>query len=107
MLSREKSKQRIRMLNAIQDAKNDLERAEHEYLRATGWSNTSSTPGCLWLWQKATPAPRDERDAARSPAGRIMLLSTDTALSMQRHWDEIEMDDRAYADIEKEERADA
>ena len=100
MLSLEESKRRIAMLDAIQDAKNELERAQHEYLRATGWQYTSETPGCLWLWQKATPEPRDKRNADRYPAGRIMLLSADTAFAMQRHWDDIELDDSAYAEVE-------
>jgi hypothetical protein len=98
MLSLAESKRRVALFNAIKDAENDLERAQHEYLRATGWNYTSETPGCLWLWQKEAPKPRDGR--SKMPAGRIMLLSTDTAFAMQRHWDDIELDDRAFAEVE-------
>jgi hypothetical protein len=100
VLSLKESKRRVAMFNAIQDAKNELERVQHDYLRACGWEYTSATPGCLWLWQKATPPPRDPRDAKRHVAGRIMLLSTDTAFAMQRSWDDIELDDRAFAEVE-------
>ena len=100
MLSLKESKRRVELFNAIKVAENNLERAQHEYLRATGWEYTSATPGCLWLWQKATPAPRDPLDTKRHMAGRIMLLSTDTAFAMQRHWDDIELDDRAFAEVE-------
>ena len=100
MLSLKESKRRVVLFNAIKDAENELERTQHEYLRACGWEYTSATPGCLWLWQKATPPPRDKRDEKRSPAGRIMLLSTETAFAMQRHWDDIELDDRAFEDVE-------
>lgn len=99
-LSLKESKRRVEMLNAIQDAKNALEAAEHHYLRSTGWTYTSATPGCLWLWQKETPKSRDPRDEKRHSAGRIMLLSTDTAFAMQRHWDDIELDDRAFAEVD-------
>lgn len=26
--------------------------AEDEFLRRRGWSHTSSTPGCYWMWQR-------------------------------------------------------
>lgn len=92
------SKRRVALIDAIRDAENAVERAEHEYLRATGWTYTSETPGCLWLWQKECPKPRDPR--SKTPAGRLMLLGTKTAVSMQRHWDDIELDDRAFAEVE-------
>jgi hypothetical protein len=28
--------------------------SEDGYLRSHGWKQTSNTPGCLWLWEKAT-----------------------------------------------------
>lgn len=98
MLSLQKSKRRVAMFNAIQAAKNELERAEHEYLRTTGWTYTSETPGCLWLWEKTCPAPRDPK--SKRVAGRVMLLDTSTAFAMQRHWDDIELDDRAFEEVE-------
>jgi hypothetical protein len=98
MLSLKESKRRVKMFNAIKDAENELERVQHEYLRACGWNYTSETPGCLWLWQKTAPAPRDSR--SKTPTGRIMLLSTSTAFAMQRSWDDIELDDDAFAEVE-------
>lgn len=59
--------------NAIIDAQNELERLTNQYLHSHGWKYTSNTPGCLWLWQKATED------------GRILLVDTSTALSMQQH----------------------
>lgn len=97
MLSLVESKRRVALFNAIKDAENELERVQHEYLRATGWTYTSDTPGCLWLWQKETPESRRKKGA---PAGRVMLLDTDTAFAMQRHWDDIELDDRAFEEVE-------
>ena len=47
--------------------------AEDAYLRSHGWTQTSNTPGCLWLWQKQTPD------------GRTLLVDKDTAISMQSH----------------------
>ncbi len=98
MLSLKESRRRVALFNAIQDAKNELEHRQHEYLRATGWTYTSETPGCLWLWQKEAPKPRDPK--SKTAAGRIMLLSTDTAFAMQRHWDDIELDERAFGEVE-------
>jgi hypothetical protein len=59
--------------DSIERLREELEWAEDAYLRQHGWTYTSNTPGCLWLWQKTTPD------------GRIMLLNKSTALSMQRH----------------------
>ncbi len=97
MLTLKESKRRVEMFNAIKDAENELERVRHEYLRATGWTYTSDTPGCLWLWQKEAPKSRRGKD---THGGRVMLLSTDTAFSMQRSWDDIELDERAFAEVE-------
>jgi hypothetical protein len=97
-LSLAESKRRVALFNRIKEAENDLEHARHEYLRACGWSYTSETPGCLWLWQKTAPKPRDAR--SKTPAGRIMLLDTSTAFAMQRHWDDIELDESAFEEVE-------
>ena len=57
----------------IEDAAIALQSARERYLRSHGWTYTSDTPGCLWLWRKTTPK------------GETLLLSTDLALSMQQH----------------------
>lgn len=64
---------RPKSANAIGDAEYALERAQHEYLRSHGWEYTSATPGCLWLWRKATPK------------GETLLVDTSLAIAMQRH----------------------
>jgi len=40
------------------------------FLRSKGWKHTSSTPGCIWLWE-------------REIGGRLMLVDRATALSAQ------------------------
>lgn len=91
MLNLTESKRRVQMMDAIKDAENELGRVQHEYLRATGWTYTSDTPGCLWLWVKEAPKSRRKG----RPEGAVMMLDTETALSMQRHSDDIELDERA------------
>lgn len=69
--------------NAIVDAENALEaerdrlcrrrrRDGHRYLRSHGWTYTSDTPGCHWLWRKATPK------------GETLLVGTELAIAIQR-----------------------
>lgn len=90
------SKRRVSLFNAVRDAENDLKRVRHEYLRATGWTYTSNTPGCLWLWIKEAP-PSRRKGRANSAT---MMLDEGTAFAMQRSWDDIELDDRAFAEVE-------
>jgi hypothetical protein len=37
----------------IEDSKAALECLTHKFLRDNGWTYTSSTPGCVWMWTKA------------------------------------------------------
>jgi len=64
---------RRRSGNDILDAQREREAAVSRYLRSHGWEYTSSTPGCLWMWRKKTPA------------GEVLLVDESTALSMQQH----------------------
>lgn len=81
--------------NEIEDAETELEAAKGRYLRSHGWQYTSSTPGCLWMWVKrcdlhigksdevrSSPRP-DESGVPTAPC--LIMVSTDTAISMQRH----------------------
>jgi hypothetical protein len=70
--------------NEIEDAASELEHAKHRYLRSHGWRYTSSTPGCLWMWVKRCELETSEkRDGVTEPCW--IMVSTDTAISMQRH----------------------
>lgn len=51
-----------------------LEWREQAWLRSRGWTYTSSTPGCYWMWMK-------EWD------GKTFLVSQDTAARIQGYWD--------------------
>lgn len=79
----------------IETAAQDLEQAQHRYLRSHGWTYTSSTPGCLWMWTKrcelyvdtgggvrSSPRP-DEVGVPTAPC--MIMVDTSTAISMQRH----------------------
>lgn len=63
---------RVYSADGLRSLEDDLRFAKEAYLRKHGWTYTSDTPGCLWLWEKKTDS-------------RTILVSTDTALSMQRH----------------------
>jgi hypothetical protein len=59
--------------HTVTEALQEAEHAKHSYLRSHGWQYTSNTPGCIWLWQKSTSD------------GRVLLVDTDLAVSMQSH----------------------
>lgn len=74
--------------NEIEDAKHELEQAQHRYLRSHGWRYTSSTPGCLWMWVKRCelePIQPGDRPAAPTAEPCWIMVDTATAISMQRH----------------------
>lgn len=56
----------------IDDVREQLDFRVHEYLRQNGWKTTSDTPGSLVLWE-------------REVRGRVVLVSMDTAVHMQRY----------------------
>lgn len=96
MLTLKESKRRLSLVNEIKDAENEVERLQHEYLKSCGWTYTSDTPGCLWLWVKA--APKSRRNGR--PDGAVMMVNTDIALHMQRDDDATEMPDEAFTEVE-------
>lgn len=58
----------------VQFVREQLEFRVDALLRKRGWKSTSSTPGCLWLWEKALPD------------GRVLLVGKETALHLERVW---------------------
>jgi len=64
-------------------AKQELEAAQHRYLRSHGWRYTSDTPGCLWMWVKLCELGGDRANPTTEPCW--IMVDTDTAISMQRH----------------------
>jgi len=75
----------------------DREQLEFEvaaWLRAKGWTNTSTTPGCLWLWVRNLVWYTHE--LPRKPDGRftrvkhqhLVMVDRETAISIQRTLDE-------------------
>ena len=59
----------------IDAAKEGIKRMEREYLREKGWKYTCDVPGSFWLWEKSLPD------------GRIVLLGTSLAISVQEAMD--------------------
>ena len=66
--------QRLQLLEKAEDCIRDAERAQHNYLRKSGWDYTSDTPGCYWMWQKQI-------------GERVVLVGTETAIGMQEALD--------------------
>ena len=56
----------------IQDLRFDLSTAEAHWLRRNGWKSTSSTPGCIWLWEKEWQ-------------GKTLLVEQKFAVTLQAH----------------------
>lgn len=64
-----------------------INRREEIWLEKSGWTHTSSTPGCYWMWMK-------EWD------GKTLMVGQDTAARIQSIWD-AEADERLHPeDIE-------
>lgn len=62
---------------------------EAAWLRAKGWKHTSSTPGCFWLWMKTIEPPHATQAC---PAGTVILVDQDMALTLQERMDGLEAD---------------
>lgn len=67
----------------IESAQMELEAAKGRYLRSHGWRYTSSTPGCLWMWVKECDFA--DHEPSGEPRQCMIMVDTDTAVSMQRH----------------------
>lgn len=59
-------------IERIQDLRNQLTIAEESFLQQRGWRTTSSTPDCVWVWEKTWKA-------------KTIWASRDHALSMEEH----------------------
>jgi hypothetical protein len=59
----------------IENARVSLDNVKHDFLKANGWTYTSSTPGFFWMWEKEF-------------SGRRILVSTDHAISIQSNIDD-------------------
>lgn len=71
-----------------------LEFAIDAFLRSKGWTHTSSTPGCLWLWCKTLKWSETNRDD-RAKGGfrktwhtKHVMTDKKTALWIQRTLDD-------------------
>ena len=58
-------------IERLRERANDL---RDSWLRSRGWSHTSETPGCYWMWQ-------------REWKGKTFLVDTTTAERIQATWD--------------------
>jgi hypothetical protein len=78
-----------------------LNNAKNDYLRQHGWSQTSSTPGCYWMWRRSFAdvnqrrleehqafCARIKEERRHDPYPAEMLVDTDTAVRMT--WAEID-----------------
>lgn len=80
-------------IHHIEEAESELNSLRTSYLRAHGWKETSSTPGCYWLWRRdfedvdrERHARWEEQNKARGvqppvPFG-LVTASTDLAVKM-------------------------
>lgn len=59
-------------VSEVEFAREQLEFRVDALLRKRGWKHTSSTPGCLWLWEKTLSD------------GRVMLVNKSTALYFEK-----------------------
>lgn len=65
-------KEHVGPFDAIENLAGEARERGQKLLRTAGWTYTSETPGCRWMWEKAMPD------------GRILLVSQDTALAFAR-----------------------
>lgn len=81
---------------SLDDVRHEREMLEYEvdaFLRSKGWTHSSSTPGCFWLWCKTITWTETQRDHVKGGFKRIthtidVLTDKDTALSIQDALDE-------------------
>jgi hypothetical protein len=58
----------------IREERERLDYRESRWLTSRGWTYTSKTPGCYWMWQKDWD-------------GKTFLVSQETAVRIQGIWD--------------------
>ena len=61
-------------LMSVQFEQEQFEFRVDAMLRKLGWKSTCTTPGCLWLWEKALPD------------GRVALVTKEVALHFEKQW---------------------
>lgn len=71
--------------NRIATMRRDVEDAISTYLRQSGWTSTSATPGSYWMWKKTVTGIAyyigDDRH------NREWLVPGDVAFRLQSDWD--------------------
>lgn len=68
----------------IESDHSSLKHESEKFMLSRGWQHTSSTPGCVWMWQKTLPD------------GRIILTNFSTAVDIEK---EITSDECPYSEI--------
>lgn len=63
------------------------ENTTRNYLMARGWTNTSNTPGCYWMWEKEVIKGIN---ADGSPRKIQVIVEEGFALNIQDHLDYME-----------------
>lgn len=53
--------------NMVDDAREQAKLAEHAFLRQHGWTYTSATPSCHWLWESQASTARASSKDERQP----------------------------------------
>ena len=97
-------------MKTTDDARYEREMLEFKIdalLRAKGWTHTSSTPGCFWLWTKTVKwtthniIPGTKR-FKKTKHAQLLMVDKDTALAMQGHLDAEEADSAHMKSKDKE-----
>lgn len=57
-----------------------------DHLRKKGWTHTSATPGCFWLWMRTIPPGAGTRAV---PEGTVILADQEMALALQLRIDDM------------------
>jgi len=82
----------------VESAERALEKAREEFLRASGWTNTTDSMTCMWMWVKnATPGTwvkrwNDEHpelaDREKEQPVHYRVMRSEDAVRIQLHmWD--------------------
>ena len=69
----------------IERQQQELQYAIENYLRITGWTATSNTPGAYWMWEKTVTNLSYYKGDTRH--NRTWLVSREDALRLQTYWD--------------------
>lgn len=80
--------ERFKVSESLRGMSEQQEMAEEGYLRDTGWKETSSTPGCVWLWKKAVTWIRDDDKEVTEQffCSRSTAVHIQTAVDRDDYW---------------------